>query len=31
MPEWSTTPALAILPFGGLDTMEAVRALAPNA
>jgi probable F420-dependent oxidoreductase len=26
-----TTPALAILPFGGLDTMEAVRALAPNA
>ena len=26
-----TTPALAILPFGGIDTMEAVRSLAPNA
>jgi alkanesulfonate monooxygenase SsuD/methylene tetrahydromethanopterin reductase-like flavin-dependent oxidoreductase (luciferase family) len=25
-----TTPALMILPFGGLDTREAARALAPR-
>jgi len=25
-----TTPALAVLPFGGLDVMDAVRAVAPG-